>query len=116
MGVCVMWMIYFSATGPYRFPDMLILKYAGNQRNLFVDPESRCLDIITEYSKNREGNPMCKTLDKVTSDHLFYYIIVARNMLKHAVGTEYADMKRDLFNETNGAAEESLLNGYLARS
>jgi len=116
MGVCVMWMIYFSATGPYRFPDMLILKYAGNQRNVFVDSESRCMEVITEYSKTRQANPMCKTLDKVTSDYLFYLILVVRTILKNALTGQYDRMRRDLFNETSDVEEAALLNGYLARS
>ncbi|CCD26579.1 DEAD/DEAH box helicase NDAI_0I00100 [Naumovozyma dairenensis CBS 421] len=116
MGVCVMWMVYFSATGPYRFPDMLILKYAGNNRNLFIDPNSRCFDVITSYSKTRRANLMCKSLDKKTSDYLFHYIFVVRAILKHALSHDYDGMKRDLFNETEGEPANYLLNNFLARS
>ncbi|XP_003668329.2 uncharacterized protein NDAI_0B00520, partial [Naumovozyma dairenensis CBS 421] len=116
MGVCLMWMIYFSSTGPYRFPDMVILKYAGNNRNLFIDAESRCFDIITSYSKTRTANYLCKSLDKKTSDYLFYYIFVARAVLKHALGKDYCNMSRDLFQETDTVAEQYLLRNYLARS
>ncbi|CCD24825.1 DEAD/DEAH box helicase family protein NDAI_0D05120, partial [Naumovozyma dairenensis CBS 421] len=116
MGVCVMWMIYFSATGPYRFPDMVILKYAGNNRNLFIDPETRCLEIITSYSKTRREEYLCKTLDKQTSDYLFYYIFVARAVLKHSMGENYDGMNKDLFQDTNTVAEQYLLRNYLSRS
>ncbi|CCD23183.1 uncharacterized protein NDAI_0B01490 [Naumovozyma dairenensis CBS 421] len=113
MGVCAMWMVYFFATSPYRFPDVLILKYAGNNRNLFIDPNSRC---FISYLKTRCANLMCKSLDKKTSDYLFHYIFVVRAILKHSLGQDYDGMKRDFFNETEGEPASYLLNNFLARS
>ncbi|CCD23222.1 uncharacterized protein NDAI_0B01880 [Naumovozyma dairenensis CBS 421] len=109
-----MWMVYF--TGLYRFPDMLVLKYGGNNRNLLIDPNSRCFDVITSYSKTICANFMCKNLDKKTADYLFHYIFVVRGILKHSLGPDYDGMKRDLFNETEGEPANYLLNNFVARS
>ncbi|CCD26065.2 uncharacterized protein NDAI_0G02880 [Naumovozyma dairenensis CBS 421] len=95
MGVFVMRMVYFSAFGPYRFPGLLVvLKYAGNRRNLFVHPISRCIGIITQYSKSRDGKRRYTVFDKMTSDYLFYYVVVLRLILRSQQSTDFDDMSR----------------------
>ncbi|CAI4723510.1 AKH_1a_G0042850.mRNA.1.CDS.1 [Saccharomyces cerevisiae] len=110
MSVCIMWMIYFSGGGPYRFPDILILKYSGNQKNIFVDPVTRCIEILTDYSKNRQVNPTIKTLDKVTSNYLFYFIIAMKTLLRAQLGFNYDKVSRDIFGEMVGDEKTFAMN------
>ncbi|GMM57913.1 Y' element ATP-dependent helicase protein 1 copy 4 [Maudiozyma humilis] len=97
IGRCIMWMIFLASGESYRFPELLILKYGGNDRNIFIDSQSRRLDIITGYSKSRAFNLLLKQLDETTSAYVFHYIMVERVMLRLALTEEFAGMHRDIF-------------------
>lgn len=90
MGELLMWMVYFGAGFPFRFPELQLLSYAGPQRNVYVDEESRRIQLFCDYNKNCSSQPYLKTLDRITSDYLFYYVIVLRQMQMNAVGPNYA--------------------------
>ena len=111
IGRCLMWMIYLASGGPYRFPEMAILKYAGNDRNVFIDPVTRQIDLITGYSKSRAFNLLLKRLDPTTSAYLFHYIMVERLMMRHAVGDEFLGISRDLF---EAMSEDDKLDALMA--
>ena len=97
IGRCIMWMFFLASGGSYRFPELLILKYGGNDRNIFIDSQSRRLDIITGYSKSRAFKLLLKQLDETISAYVFHYIMVERVMLRLALTEEFAGMHRDLF-------------------
>ncbi|EDO19143.1 hypothetical protein Kpol_2000p111 [Vanderwaltozyma polyspora DSM 70294] len=42
-------MIYISSGSPYRFPEMRVLKFAGNARNLFINPIDKTVELITTF-------------------------------------------------------------------
>ncbi|EDO15211.1 hypothetical protein Kpol_458p4 [Vanderwaltozyma polyspora DSM 70294] len=46
---CLMLMIYISSGSPYRFPEMRVLKFAGNARNLFINPIDKTVELITTF-------------------------------------------------------------------
>ncbi|CCC71323.1 hypothetical protein NCAS_0H00130 [Naumovozyma castellii] len=97
MGICLMWMIYFATGGPYRFPDLQILKYAGNDRNIFFDSTERCIEIDTTYSKSRVSKRLCKVLDQHTTFHFVRHILVCRSILNNILGDFYARNDGNLF-------------------
>ncbi|CCD23670.1 uncharacterized protein NDAI_0C00100 [Naumovozyma dairenensis CBS 421] len=97
MGVCLMWLIYFSTGGPYRFPDLQIIKYAGNERNIFFDATGKCIELDTTYSKFRISKRLCKVVDQHTTFYLVHYILVCRSLLNNILGDFYAEINRDLF-------------------
>ncbi|CCD23669.1 uncharacterized protein NDAI_0B06380 [Naumovozyma dairenensis CBS 421] len=97
MGVSLMWLIYFSTGGPYRFPDLQILKYAGNERNIFFDATVKCIELDTTYSKSRFSKRLCKVVDQHTTFYLVHYILVCRSLLNNILGDFYAEINRDLF-------------------
>ena len=95
----LMWMVYFSCEGPYRFPELRMLKFAGNDRNVFVHGRTRCLQLYTSYSKIFGYNPKLKLLDKKTSNHVFYYIMVLRPLQVWLLGESYDRITSDIFKE-----------------
>lgn len=110
MSVALMWMVYFSTGGPYRFPDMAILKYAGNERNIFFNNHSRCMEIDTTYSKSQYINRLCKVLDVNTSAYVLYFMIVVKYMHMVVLGKDYDKMKRNLLREFDKDGDEAWAN------
>lgn len=51
-----MWIIFLASRSPYRFPELLVRKYNGNNCNIFVNLQSIRIDVITGYSKSRAFN------------------------------------------------------------
>ncbi|QLQ79354.1 hypothetical protein HG537_0B07020 [Torulaspora globosa] len=76
----LMRMVLFGAGHPYRFPELQQLAYSVPHRNVFVDDKSRRLQLYCTYNKNKSSGGILKTMDGVTSDHLFYFIVVLRWM------------------------------------
>lgn len=83
-------MVYFGGGFPFRFPELKLLAYAGPQRNVYVHDESRRLQLFCDYNKNGSSQPHLRTLDRTTSDYLFFFVIVLRQMQMNAVGPNYA--------------------------
>lgn len=95
----LMWMIYISTGGPYRFTDMVIFKYAGNERNIFFNNNSRCMELDTTYSKSQYINRMCKVLDSNTSAYVLYFMVIVKYMHMKILGSGYNKMTRNLLKE-----------------
>ncbi|EDO14706.1 hypothetical protein Kpol_381p5 [Vanderwaltozyma polyspora DSM 70294] len=98
---CLMLMIYISSGSPYNFPEMRELKYASNNRNLFINPIDKTVEFIATYSKNKSNIPICKAVDELTSDYIIYAILVLSPIMrKHSHEMNYV-MNRDILNEIN---------------
>lgn len=69
--VLIMWMVYFTCGAPYRYPELVVVKFAGSDRNVFVDEKTRCIQLLTTYSKVRGYKKIIKLLSKKTSNYLF---------------------------------------------
>ncbi|CCK70277.1 uncharacterized protein KNAG_0D05400, partial [Huiozyma naganishii CBS 8797] len=108
----VMWMIYAGAGGPYRFPEIQKLKYASNDRDLYADSESRCIEIHAGYSKAQILRPVTKQLDKNTSDYLLFYTMIVVPIRNHVAGPGLFRrvMSRDLADEMGMRVEEHTAN------
>ncbi|CCK71069.1 uncharacterized protein KNAG_0G00100, partial [Huiozyma naganishii CBS 8797] len=106
----VMWMIYVGAGGPYRFPEIQKLKYASNDRDLYADSESRCIEIHAGYSKAQILRPVTKQLDKNTSDYLLFYTMIVVPIRNHVAGRLSSVMSRDLADEMGMRVEEHTAN------
>ena len=102
MGVCIMWLMYFDLSGPARFPELLVLKYAGNDRNVFIDSTRRHIEIHFKYSKSHAFPSIVRSLDVFSSGYLLHFIVVERMMMREALGLEYNTASRDLFNDLKG--------------
>lgn len=90
---CVlMWMVYFGAGFPYRFPELQMLAFSGPQRNVYVDDVSRRLQLFCDYSKTGSSDLLLKTLDPVTSAHVFFFIVILRQMQINALGKSYKEI------------------------
>ncbi|QLQ79359.1 hypothetical protein HG537_0B07130 [Torulaspora globosa] len=85
----LVWMVYFGVGHPYRFPELRQLAFAGYQRNVFVDDKTRRLQLYSNYNKNKSSNIVLKTMDGVTSDYLFYFIVVLKQLQFWALGPKY---------------------------
>ena len=101
MGTCLMWMLFLALGGPNRYPELAVLKYAGNDRNLFIDPKTHCVDIIFRYSKYKCCKKMIKRLDRTTSCYVMHYIAICRRIMKNGLGKDYDKANRDLFGSAN---------------
>ncbi|SCW01469.1 LAFE_0E00298g1_1 [Lachancea fermentati] len=86
MTVLLMWMVWFAAGPPYRYPELQTLAYAGKQRNIFIDMETRCVQIRTNYNKNGKFTNIVKLLDRCTSRYVIYYIMVLRLLQRRLLG------------------------------
>ena len=76
--VLLMWMVFFSCEGPFRYSELRQLKFAANERNIFVHSDTRCLQLHTTYNKVSGYNPKLLLLDKKTSNYVFYFIMILR--------------------------------------
>ncbi|QLQ80007.1 hypothetical protein HG537_0C06560 [Torulaspora globosa] len=75
-----MWMVHFGVGYPHRFPELQQIAYSRQHRNVFVDDKTHRLQLYCTYSKNKSSLGILKTMDGVTSDYLFYFIVVLRQM------------------------------------
>ncbi|SCU80252.1 LAFA_0B08394g1_1 [Lachancea sp. 'fantastica'] len=97
--VLLMWMIYLTCGSPYRYPELLLLKFAGSNRNIFVDQQTRCILLWTGYPKLRGSRLDMKMLSKNTSNYVFFYIMVLRPIQVQLAGKEYDKFRRDISDE-----------------
>ena len=93
--VPLMWMIHFAVGYPYRYPELQLLAFAGPQRNVYVDDTTRRIQLYTDYNKNGSSEPRLKTLDGLTSDYVFYFVTVLRQMQICALGNSYDAFNHD---------------------
>ncbi|CAD6605483.1 HN1_G0052270.mRNA.1.CDS.1 [Saccharomyces cerevisiae] len=93
--VPLMWMVHFAVGYPYRYPELQLLAFAGPQRNVYVDDTTRRIQLYTDYNKNGSSEPRLKTLDGLTSDYVFYFVTVLRQMQICALGNSYDAFKHD---------------------
>ena len=93
--VPLMWMIHFAVGYPYRYPELQLLAFAGPQRNVYVDDTTRRIQLYTDYNKNGSSEPRLKTLDGLTSDYVFYFVTVLRQMQICALGNSYDTFNHD---------------------
>ncbi|CAD6626823.1 XXYS1_4_G0038250.mRNA.1.CDS.1, partial [Saccharomyces cerevisiae] len=80
---------------PYRYPELQLLAFAGPQRNVYVDDTTRRIQLYTDYNKNGSSEPRLKTLDGLTSDYVFYFVTVLRQMQICALGNSYDAFNHD---------------------
>lgn len=66
IGSVLIWMVYFGAGFGYRFTGLQQMAFGGPQRNVYVDDDSRRLQLFCDYSKNGSSAPLLKTLDRLT--------------------------------------------------
>ncbi|QLL30194.1 hypothetical protein HG536_0D00110 [Torulaspora globosa] len=57
----LMWMVYFAAGFPYRFPELQLLAFSGPQRNVYVEDVSRRVQLFCDYNKTGATAPILKT-------------------------------------------------------
>ena len=93
--VPLMWMVHFAVGYPYRYPELQLLAFAGPQRNVYVDDTTRRIQLYTDYNKNGSSEPRLKTLDGLTSDYVFYFVTVLRQMQICALGNSYDAFNHD---------------------
>ncbi|CAD6597046.1 SX2_G0013100.mRNA.1.CDS.1 [Saccharomyces cerevisiae] len=93
--VPLMWMVHFAVGYPYRYPELQLLAFAGPQRNVYVDDTTRRIQLYTDYNKNGSSEPRLKTLDGLTSDYVFYFVTVLRQMQICALGNSYDAFRHD---------------------
>ncbi|KZV10967.1 hypothetical protein WN66_02123 [Saccharomyces cerevisiae] len=93
--VPLMWMIHFAVGYPYRYPELQLLAFAGPQRNVYVDDTTRRIQLYTDYNKNGSSEPRLKTLDGLSSDYVFYFVTVLRQMQICALGNSYDAFNHD---------------------
>ena len=93
--VPLMWMIHFAVGYPYRYPELQLLAFAGPQRNVYVDDTTRRIQLYTDYNKSGSSEPRLKTLDGLTSDYVFYFVTVLRQMQICALGNSYDAFNHD---------------------
>ncbi|DAA08382.1 Y' element ATP-dependent helicase [Saccharomyces cerevisiae S288C] len=72
-----------------------LLAFAGPQRNVYVDDTTRRIQLYTDYNKNGSSEPRLKTLDGLTSDYVFYFVTVLRQMQICALGNSYDAFNHD---------------------
>ncbi|GFP73264.1 Y' element ATP-dependent helicase protein 1 copy 8 [Saccharomyces cerevisiae] len=89
------WMIHFAVGYPYRYPELQLLAFAGPRRNVYVDDKTRRIQLYTDQNKNGSSEPRLKTLDGLTSDYLFYFVTVLRQMQICALGNSYDAFKHE---------------------
>ncbi|SCU80262.1 LAFA_0B08460g1_1 [Lachancea sp. 'fantastica'] len=103
----LIWMVYFGCGYSYRFPELVAITYAGRDRSIFIDEETKCLILFTTYNKNESFQPLTKRLDATTSKfHLLYYIVILRQIQVNLLGPEYSMEKRDDWPDFQGTATE----------
>lgn len=89
MTVALMWMIWLAAGVPYTFSELQVLACGGDQQNIYVDSERRCVQIITRSFKKWNLKEDFKWLDKRTSYYLVYYVTVLRKTQISVLGENY---------------------------
>lgn len=65
------------------------MAFAGSQRNIYVNDTIHRLQLYSDYNKNKSSHIVLKTMDGVTSDYLFYFITVLKQMQFWALGPDY---------------------------
>ncbi|CCK69125.1 uncharacterized protein KNAG_0B07010 [Huiozyma naganishii CBS 8797] len=95
----IIWMIFIGTGLPYLFPEIVRLKFSGSDRNIYIDPTTRGLEIRTTSSMAQTNRRSTKLLDTTTSNYLFFYIMIIVSLRNDVVGSEFAGMSRDLYNE-----------------
>ena len=93
--VPLMWMVHFAVGYPYRYPELQLLAFAGPRRNVYVDDKTRRIQLYTDQNKNGSSEPRLKTLDGLTSDYVFYFVTVLRQMQICALGNSYDAFNHD---------------------
>ncbi|SCU88983.1 LAFA_0E15588g1_1 [Lachancea sp. 'fantastica'] len=59
----LIWMVFLGSGYSYRFSELVALTFAGRDRSIFIDEETRCLLLFTTYSKGDTFKPLTKRLD-----------------------------------------------------
>ncbi|QLQ81249.1 hypothetical protein HG537_0F00100 [Torulaspora globosa] len=103
----LMWMVYFGAGFPYRFPELQLLAFTGPQRNVYVEDSTRRIQLFCDYNKTGSSVPILKTLDTTTSAYLFYFIVVLRQMQINALGKDYGAFRVDTWMDIQNVALRS---------
>ncbi|SMN21365.1 similar to Saccharomyces cerevisiae YRF1 Y' element ATP-dependent helicase protein (partial), partial [Maudiozyma saulgeensis] len=101
-------------SGPARFPELLVLKYAGNDRNIFVDPVTRTIEIHFKYAKSRSFPHLIRCLDRLTSAYLLHFILIERFMMRECLTMDYKGASRDLFGDLS--EEDKLYSIFMAKT
>lgn len=75
IGHVLIWMVYFGVGFGYRFTELQQMAFGGLQRNVYIDDDSRRLQLFCDYNKNSSSATLLKTLDNLTSAYLFYILL-----------------------------------------
>lgn len=70
--------VWLSPGTPLRFPELNIMTFAGEGRNLYIDVIDRIFYIKSAYNKNRKFENRLLFLDKVVSGDLLWFIYILR--------------------------------------
>lgn len=108
----LMAMVYIASCGPYRFPEIRVLRVSGPQKNIFVDDKLRRIQLLTNYTKNGNNKPLAKELDKNTSDYLFYFLTVIKT-IQISLLEDYDQVSQDIFGESVDGVEAHLYSDGL---
>lgn len=79
IGQLLMWMIFLGVGHAYQYSDLQRITYRGPRNNIYIDDKTRRLQICI-YDETRSSEPILKTMDGVTSKHLFHFISILRRL------------------------------------
>lgn len=86
---------------PARFSELLDLKFAGNDRNVFRDSTRRNFEIYFKYSESQAFPSIVRNLDKFAPAYLLHFVI-ERMMTREYLSIHYSTFSRNLFNDLKG--------------
>lgn len=95
----MMWLVYFGAGGPMRASEIAILKYGGKNKDIFIDPMFRRLEILSTYCKSGNNDVKVKVMDKCTSDYLFHYLFVIRPIQIYCMDGNFSNIDQNLLSD-----------------
>ncbi|SCU84010.1 LANO_0C00100g1_1 [Lachancea nothofagi CBS 11611] len=103
----LIWMVYLGCGYSYRFPELVDITYAGPNRALFIDNDTRCLVLFTTYTKgDKSTKPLTKRLDATTSKYLLYHIVILRQIQANLLGPEYCEVNPEHWPRFHGSSIE----------
>ena len=88
--------VWLSPGLPLRFPELSIITFAGEGRNVYIDVVDRIFFIKSSYNKNRKYENRLLFLDKIVSADLLWFIHILRpfvvKLLRNRLGEFQSSM------------------------
>lgn len=93
----IAWMVFLSVGGLIDLDDFSKIKVLGGDKNISIDPNSKCFYIVMEQSQTKKQTVTKHILDNCTTLYLLYYYVVLRPILLDQIS---AKCTHDIFHES----------------